>query len=110
MDDYAKEIADLHQEALRLIESEGDADEIAELELQARVLGAIYERALELYDQGARNPELPIRLRMRGYGDWDLENVYAFVYEQSVEIPDTDTRAFVREITTTDFAGVLAAS
>ena len=110
MDDYAKEITDLQREVDRLIEGEGDPDEIAELELQIRVLRAIYERAFELHEQGARNPELPIRLRMRGYGEWNLDNVYAFVYEQSIEIPDTDTRAFVKEITATDFAGVLVAS
>jgi hypothetical protein len=108
MDDYAKELADLQREVDQLVEEEGNPETIAELEMQIQVLGAIYERARELLTRGRQDIELRRRLAMRGYGDWNLDNVYAFVYESVIELPDEGHRKFVAEIVQTDFAGLLA--
>jgi len=110
MDDYQKEIADLQAEVERLVEAEGEPKEIAELEMQIKVLGALYEQAQALLDQGHEDPDLRRLLRLRGYGDWTLDNVYAFVFESAVDLPDADTRAFVNDIVRTDFAGLLEAA
>lgn len=110
MDDYSKEISDLRREIERLIEAEAEAPEIAELELQARVLEALYGQATQLFDRGLDDEDLRRRLRMRGYGDWTMDNVYAFVFETAVELPDVETKAFVQGIARTDFAGLLVAS
>lgn len=110
MDDYAKEISDLQREVDRLVEAKGDPQEIADLELQIRVLRAIYEQATSLFERGDEDADLRRRLRMRGYGDWCLDNVYAFVYETAVELPEPEPKAFVRDITQTDFAGLLVAT
>ena len=75
--------------------------------MQARVLEALYAQAVELFDRGRQDAELRNRLRMRGYGDWTLENVYAFVYESAVDLPGQGHQAFVGGIREQDFAGLL---
>ena len=110
MDDYSKEIADLRREIARLVEAEADAQEIADLEMQARVLEALYGQAIALFERGGSDPDLRRQLRLRGYGDWTLENVYAFVFESAVDLPDAEPKAFLHDISHTDFAGLLAAS
>jgi hypothetical protein len=110
MDDYSKEIADLQREVDRLVEAEGDPQEIAELEMQIRVLKALYEQTTTLYDRGRSDPDLRRQLVIRGYGDWTLDNVYAFVFEAAVDLPDIEPKAFVNGISHTDFASLLIAS
>ena len=110
MDDYSKEIADLQREVDRLVEAEGDPQEIAELEMQIRVLKALYEQTTTLYERGRADPDLRRQLVIRGYGDWTLDNVYAFVFEAAVDLPDIEPKAFVNGISDTDFASLLIAS
>jgi predicted translin family RNA/ssDNA-binding protein len=110
MDDYSKEISDLRREIERLIEAEAEAQEIAELEMQARVLEALYQQATALFDRGEEAPDLRRQLRMRGYGEWTLDNVYAFVFESAVELPEVEPKAFLQGISHTDFASLLVAS
>jgi hypothetical protein len=110
MDDYSKEIADLQREVDRLVAAEGDPQEIVELEIQIRVLTALYEQATTLYERGRGDADLKRQLIIRGYGEWTLENVYAFVFETAVDLPDVEPRAFVSDISRTDFASLLIAS
>ena len=107
MDDYQKEIADLETQVEQLVEAEGDAKTIAELSMQLDILKAIYSRATDLYARGQQDEGLRYGLRIQGYGDWTLDNVYAFVYERSVELEPQAHRAFVGGIRTTDFALML---
>jgi predicted translin family RNA/ssDNA-binding protein len=110
MDDYSKEITDLQREVDRLVEAEGDPQAIAELEMQVRVLKALYEQAITLFEQGRADPDLRRQLVIRGYGEWTLDNVYAFVFEAAVDLPEVEPRAFVNGISHTDFASLLIAS
>lgn len=107
MDDYQREIADLQAEIDRMLEAEEDPKEISELEMQLEILRALYERARELEQRGARDPDLHRLLKLRGYGDWNLANVYAFVYETSVDIPANGHHAFLGGIRESDFAALL---
>ena len=107
MDDYQKEIADLEAQVEQLVEAEGDAKTIAELSMQVEILKAIYARAVDLLARGKADEALPYGLRIQGYGDWNLDNVYAFVYERAVELESRAHRAFVGGIKTTDFALLL---
>ena len=107
MDDYQKEIADLERQLEQLVEAEGDVKTIAELTMQLDILKAIYERATDLYRQGRGDEGLRFGLRIQGYGDWNIDNVYAFVYERSVELEPHGHGAFVGGIKTTDFALLL---
>ncbi len=107
MDDYQKEIADLERQIEQLVEAEGDAKTIAELTMQLDILKAIYSRATDLFVRGRTDEGLQYGLRIQGYGDWNIDNVYAFVYERTVEIDAGPHSAFVGGIKTADFALML---
>jgi hypothetical protein len=107
VDDYQKEIADLEAQAQRLVEAAGDARTIAEMTMQVEILKAIYSQAIDLLKRGVADEALRYGLRIQGYGDWNLDNVYAFVYERSVELEPNAHGAFVGGIKTTDFALML---
>ena len=107
MDDYQKEIADLERQIEQLVQAEGDAKTIAELTMQAEILKTIYARATDLLKQGRADDGLRYGLRIQGYGDWNLDNVYAFVYERSIELEPGPHSAFVGGIKKADFAMML---
>jgi hypothetical protein len=107
VDDYQKEIADLEVQVEQLVEAEGDAKTIAELSMQLEILKAIYARATDLHQRGLRDEGLRYGLRIQGYGDWTIDNVYAFVYERSVELEPQAHSAFVGGIKAADFALML---
>ena len=107
MNDYQKEISDLEAQIDQLVEAEGDAKTIAELSMQLEILKAIYARAIDLLERGKKDLDLRYGLRIQGYGDWTLDNVYAFVYERSVELEPNAHHAFVGGIKTADFALML---
>ena len=107
MDEYAKEISDLQAQIDAMIEEEADRKEIAELQMQLEILRALYRQATHLYESGAHAPELVESLALRGYGDWTLDNVYAFVYETSVDMPADGHHSFLGEIRDTDFERLL---
>lgn len=110
MDEYAKEISDIQAQVDALIEEEADRKEIVELQMQLDVLRALYRQATHLLEAGDSNPELRQSLALRGYGEWTLDNVYAFVYETSVDMPADGHHSFVGEIRDTDFERLLVAS
>jgi len=107
VDDYQKEIADLEAQVEQLVEQQGDAKTIAELSMQLEILKAIYARATDLLQRGQKDEDLRYGLRIQGYGDWTIDNVYAFVYERSVELEPKAHRAFVGGIKSADFALML---
>jgi hypothetical protein len=107
VDDYQKEIADLEAQVERLVEEEGDKRTIAELSMQLEILKAMYSRANDLYQRGRKDESLRYGLRIQGYGDWTLDNVYAFVYERAVELEPKAHSAFVGGIKNADFALML---
>jgi hypothetical protein len=110
MDEYAKEIGDLAAQIDAMIEEEADRKEIAELQMQLEILRTLYRQATYLHELGERSPELRENLAVRGYGDWTLDNVYAFVYETSVDLPADGHHSFLGEIRDTDFMRLLVGS
>lgn len=107
MDDYAREISDLRAEIERLQEAEEDPAEVTELEMQLEILTELYRRARDLYATGEHDADMQLALKARGYGDWTLDNVYAFIYETAVDLPGQGHHAFVGGIRESDFAGLL---
>ena len=108
MDDYQKEIRELEAQIDHLVEEEGNARTIAELQMQLEILKALYARARDLYAEGERQLEMRRSLAIRGYGEWTLDNVYAFVFEQAVELEPSPHSGFVAGIRHADFASLLA--
>jgi hypothetical protein len=107
VDDYQKEIADLETQVDQLVAEEGDARTIAELSMQLEILRAIYARTTDLYQRGVKDDGLRYGLRIQGYGDWTIDNVYAFVYERSVELEPNAHSSFVGANKAADFALML---
>jgi hypothetical protein len=107
VNDYQKEIGDLEAQIDQLVEAESDSKTIAELSMQLEILKAIYSRATDLLERGKKDQGLRYGLRIQGYGDWTLDNVYAFVYERAVELEPQAHRAFVGGIRDADFALML---
>jgi hypothetical protein len=110
MDEYAKEISDLAAQIDAMIEEEAEKKEIAELQMQLEILRTLYWQATYLLESGRVNPDLRERLALRGYGEWTLDNVYAFVYETSVDLPADGHHSFLGEIRDTDFSRLLVGS
>jgi hypothetical protein len=110
VDEYSREISELQTQVDEMIEAEEDKKEIAELQMQLEILRALYRQAAHLFESGKDNPELRDNLALRGYGDWRFDNVYAFVYEISVDMPADGHHSFLGEIRDTDFARLLAGS
>src|SRR5260370_12010026 len=69
-----------------LVEAEGDPTTIAELSMQVEILKAIYTRATDLLERGNKDQGLRYGLRIQGYGDWTLDNVYAFAYDRPANL------------------------
>jgi hypothetical protein len=108
VDDYVREINELQAQVDAMIEAEENPKEIAELQMQLEILRALYAQATTLDEAGRLDLELRRGLALKGYGEWTLDNVYAFVYETSVDLPAEGHRSFVGEIHDTDFRGLLA--
>ena len=102
-----QEINELQAQVDAMIEADEDKKVIADLEIQLQILRALYQQATHLLSEGEAEPDLRRSLVLRGYGDWTLDNVYAFVYETSVELPNEPRGSFVGEIRDTDFATLL---
>ncbi len=104
MDEYSKEITDLQLQVEQMEEEQGDADVIVDLKTQLDILQALYRQATRLLEAGHDDEDLRHSLMTRGYGDWSLDTVYAFVFDRAVELPEEASRSFAGEIRGTDFA------
>src|SRR5260370_7552036 len=95
VNDYQKEIADLEAQIDQQVEAEGDPKTIAELLMQLEILKAIYARALDLLERGRKDQALRYGLRLQGYADWSLANVYPFVYKRPPHLHPTSPPPFL---------------
>ena len=106
-DEYQLEIAQTRRHLAGLKAEEAPAPVIAEFEAQLRNLQSLYRAALDTL--AAPDPRLPRALRELGFGDWTLQNVYAFVYDAAMA-EEEDGRDLANVITHTDYAGSLLAA
>ncbi|HVH64535.1 MAG TPA: hypothetical protein VM674_00750 [Candidatus Acidoferrum sp.] len=86
MDEYTVEMNDLRRRIGRLKFERASLTIIEELEAQLRILRAIYDAATGLHAAGENDPRLRAGLVEQDLGSWTFDNVYAFVYEQAVEL------------------------
>ena len=89
MDEYMLEINELRRRIAKLKFEHASVVIIDELEVQLRILRAIYESAVKLHAEGEVDARLPAAFGKQELGDWTFDNVYYFVYEQAVALePD----------------------
>ena len=107
MDEYQREIGEIEEQIEAMEAAEENPKDIAEFQMQLSVLRSIYEQAVRLLARGAADESLRDSLALRGYGEWNLDNVYAFVYETAVDLPADGHHSFVTEVRQADFADLL---
>jgi hypothetical protein len=108
MDEYLLEINELRRRIAKLKAEEAPVAIIQELEAELRILRAIYNAALNLVAAGDADGRLKAGFRRAGMGDFTLENVYNYVYEEAVAL-DPEGHELASRISEHDFgAGLLA--
>src|SRR5947209_19310044 len=91
----------------RLRAARGDAVVIEELEVQLRILQALYSAAQDLHAGGLSDPLLRADFATTPLGGaWTFENIYYFVYEQALEL-DPGTRELSSVVSEVDFEDLI---
>jgi hypothetical protein len=109
LDEYQLEIRDIRRTLGRLKAEKAREELIAEYEAELRNLVALHDAARVTLEAGEDDGALPRALHELGFGDWTLENVYAFVYEAAMEA-ESDGRDLANVINHTDYAASLRAA
>lgn len=104
MDEYQIEIGEVRRTLARLRAEQARAEVIEEYEAELRNLVALYQAALDTFN----NPDARLRTALveLGFGDWTLTNVYSFVYEAAMDA-EPDGRDLANMINHTDYAASL---
>jgi len=110
MDEYQLEIQSLRRTLTRLRAELADPGLIDEYEGELRNLTALYDAARETLAAGDDNVRLRRALAELGFGEWNLANVYSFVYDAAMESDVDDGQEFAGVINETDYAASLLAA
>ncbi len=109
MDEYALEVDSLRRTLARLRVEEAASPLIDEYEVELRILVALYEAATRTLEARDGDPRLAGALAGLGFSEWDLDNLYAFVYEVAMEV-DTEGRDLASLVGEMDFPALLLAA
>ncbi|MDQ6855757.1 MAG: hypothetical protein M3Z57_01620 [Candidatus Dormibacteraeota bacterium] len=109
MDEYQLEIESIRSTLNRLRADEADPELIEEYEAELRILTALYTAAIETLEVGRRDERLRKVLAELDFGDWTMENVYAFVYDAALDM-DESGHDLAARVGQTDFVGALLAA
>lgn len=104
-DQYQLEIRELRRTLARLQHDEAPPDLINEYEAEVRMHSALYRAAQETFTAGLDDGRVRAALRQLGFGEWTLDNVYSYVYDASMDLPDDGD--LPARIDDTDFADSL---
>jgi hypothetical protein len=104
--EYLQEIRELQAKLAELQENESAPTVIEEYATEVKILVALLDAARELEDKVAAEPDLGEHLLGRGFKPDRFRDIYAFVYEQALEI-DRAGAEFAQAIRGTDFAARL---
>ncbi|MDQ6710151.1 MAG: hypothetical protein M3Z11_06295 [Candidatus Dormibacteraeota bacterium] len=107
MDEYVLEINALRHRIAKLKFDRASTLIIDELEAQLRILKAIYDSAIGLYTMGQGDPGLEAAFREKDLGDWTVDNVYYFVYDQAVALEPDGGHDLATLIWHQDYASLL---
>ena len=106
LDEYQLEIQSIRTTLGRLRADEADPELIEEYEAELRILDGLYQAATETLAAGEANPRLRSILAELGFGGWNMENVYSFVYEAALDM-DESGHDLAARVGQTDFVGAL---
>ncbi len=106
MDEYQLEIGSVGSALEKLREDEANPDLIEEYAAEWRNLKAIYAAAKATFEAGLTEARLPQGLVMAGFGEWSLDNVYAFVYDAAMDC-ELECRELSEIVNSTDYAAAL---
>jgi hypothetical protein len=109
VDEYQLEIQSIRSTLIRLRADEADPELIEEYEAELRILMALYTAATETYEAGHRDVRLRTVLADLDFGDWTMENVYAFVYNAALDM-DESGHDLAARLGQTDFVTALLAA
>ncbi|MGH7609896.1 MAG: hypothetical protein ACREOD_08210 [Candidatus Dormibacteria bacterium] len=104
--EYVQEISELQGKLAQLIENEAEGSVIEEYTTEIRVLSALLDAARRLEVQVRASPQRQTQLLTRGFQPARFRDLYAFVYERSLELPSAG-REYAHEVGSTDFAALL---
>src|ERR1700691_3508439 len=104
--EYFQEIRELQAKLSELQENESEPTLIVEYDTEVKILVALLDAARELEDKVAAEPELGEHLLALVFKPDRFRDIYAFVYEQALEI-DRAGAEFAQAIRGTDFAALL---
>jgi hypothetical protein len=104
--EYLQEIRELQAKLAELQENESEPNLLEEYSTEIKVLVALLDAARDLQEKLAAEPELGEHLLARGFKPDRFRDIYAFVYEQALEI-DRAGVEFAQAIRSTDFAALL---
>lgn len=106
MDEYQLEIQSIRSTLTKLRADEADPELIEEYEAERRILMALYAAALETLEAGLADQRLRTVLEELGFGEWNMENVYAFIYDAALDM-DVAGHDLAARVSQTDFVGAL---
>jgi hypothetical protein len=109
VDEYQLEIQSIRSTLTRLRADEADPELIEEYEAELRILMALYTAASETLEAGWADQRLPRILAGLEFGDWTMENVYAFIYDAALDM-DAAGHDLAARVGQTDFVGALRAA
>jgi hypothetical protein len=106
VDEYQLEIQTIRTTLGKLRADQADPELIEEYEAQMRILVALYSAATETLEAGRADPRLRTILAELGFGEWDMESVYSFVYDAALDM-DESGHDLAARVGQTDFVGAL---
>jgi hypothetical protein len=106
LDEYKLEIQSIRSTLTKLRADEADPELIEEYEAELRILMALYTAATETLEAGLTDPHLPTVLEELGFGEWNMENVYSFIYDAALDMDEAGHDLAAR-VSQTDFVGAL---
>ena len=107
MDEWQLEMQEIQRRLAQLKAHDGDPVIIDELEAELRILDSFYLTSLDVLEAGMRDVEAQRGLQAERWGEWNLRNVYSFVYDLSMDLPAEPGRDLAAQIDSLDFAGSL---
>jgi hypothetical protein len=109
VDEYQLEIQSIRSTLTRLRAEQADPELIEEYEAELRILVALYGAATETLEAGMTDPRLRTVLAELGFGEWNMTNVYSFIYDAALDMDEAGHDLAAR-VGQTDFVDALIAA